>query len=170
MYSAYKLNKQGENYSLDIFLSQFWTKSHSNYSFLTCIQVPQEAVKVIWYSHLFKNFPVCCVRGLSIVSEADVFLGFSCFFNDPTGVGNLISGSSAFSKSSLNIWTFSVHVLLKPSLKDFEYYLASMWNESNCMVLWAFFGIAFLWDWNENWSFQAPWPLLSFPNWLAYWV
>ena len=65
-------------------------------------------------------------------------------------VGSLISGSSAFSKSSLNIWKFSVHILLKPSLKDFKHYLASMWNKYNCVVVWTFFGIAFLWDWNEN--------------------
>ena len=85
-----------------------------------------------WYSHLLKNFPqfivIHTVKGFSIVneSEVDVVLEFSCFFNDPTNVGNLISGSSAFSKSSLNIWKFSVHVLLKPSLEDFEHYLASM--------------------------------------------
>ena len=65
-------------------------------------------------------------------------------------------GSSAFSKSGLNIWKFLVHILLKPSLKYFEYYLASMWNEHNCKVIWAFFGIAFLWDWNENLTFSSP--------------
>ena len=86
------------------------------------------------------------------------------------GVDNLISGSSAFSKSSLNIWNFSVHILLKPSLKDFEHYFASMWNEHNYMVLWTIFGIAFLWDWNENQHFPVLWPLLNFPNLLAYWV
>ena len=85
-------------------------------------------------------------------------------------VGNLISGTSAFSKSSLNIWKFMVHVLLKPGLENFEYYFACMWDECNCVVVWAFFGIAFLWDWNENWPFQVLWPLLSFPNLLAYWV
>ena len=74
------------------------------------------------------------------------------------------------SKSSLYIWKFSVHILLKPSLKDFEYYLASMWNEHSCAVVWTFFGIALLWDWNENWSFPVLWPLLSFPNLLAYWL
>ena len=88
------------------------------------------------------------------------YLEFSCFFYDPVDVGNLISGSSAFSKSNLYIWKFSVHVLLKPGLKDFEHNLASMWNECNCMIIWTFFGIAFLWDWNENWLFRVPWPLL----------
>ena len=69
--------------------------------------------------------------------------------------GNLISGSSAFSESSLHIWKFSVHVLLKPDLENFEHYFTSVWDECNCVVVWAFFGIAFLWDWNENWFFQS---------------
>ena len=150
--------------------------SSSNCCFLTCIQVLQEAGKVVWYSHLFKNFPqfvvIYTVKGFSIVNEAeeDVFLEFSSFFYDPMDVGNFISGSSAFSKSSLNIWKFSFHILLKPSLKDFEHYVASMWNECNCMVVWTFFGIALRWDWNENWPFPVLWPLLSFPNLLAFWM
>ena len=74
------------------------------------------------------------------------------FFYDPMDAGSLISGSSAFSESSLNIWKFSAHILLKSSLKDFEHYLASMWNECNCVVVWTCFGIALLWDWNENWT------------------
>ena len=87
---------------------------------------------MVWYSHLFKTFPqfvvIHTVKGFSIVNEAevDVFLEFSCFFDDPLDVGNLIADSSAFSKYSLNIWKFSVHVLLKPSLKDFEHYFASV--------------------------------------------
>ena len=105
---------------------------------------------MVWYSHLFKNFPqlivIHTVKGFSVVSEAeiDVFLEFSCFFCYPTGVGNLISGSSAFSKTSLNIWKFSVHILLKPGLENFEHYFASMRNECNCEVVSTFFGIAFL--------------------------
>ena len=144
--------------------------------FLTCIQVSQEAGKVVWYSHLLKNFPqfvvIHTVKCFSIVSEAEVnvFMEFSCFFYDPADVGNLISGSSAFSKTSLNIWNFSVHILLKPSLKDFEHYLASMWNESNCMVVWIFFGIAFPCDWDENLPFPILWPLLNFPTLLTYWM
>ena len=112
------------------------------------------------------------VKGFGIVNkvEIDIFLELSCFFDDPTNVGNLISGSSAFSKSSLNIWKFSVHILLKPSLENFEHSFASMWDECNCEVVWAFFVIAFLWDWDENWRFPVLWPLLSFPNLLAYWV
>ena len=81
------------------------------------------------------------------------FLELSWFFNDPPDVGNLISGSSAFSKFSLNIWKFTVHILLKPGFENFEHYFASMWDECKCVVVWAFFGIAFLWDWNDNWPF-----------------
>ena len=98
---------------------------------LTCIHISQEAGQVVWYSHLFQNFlqfvVTHTVKAFNIVSEAvDIFLGFSCFLYDPMDVGNLVSGSSAFSKSSLYIFMFSVHVLLKPSLKDFEHYLASI--------------------------------------------
>ena len=74
-------------------------------------------------------------------AEVDVFLEFSCFFYDPVDVGNSISGSSAFSKTSLNIWKFTVHVLLKPRLENFEHYFASMWDECICAVVWTFFGI-----------------------------
>ena len=135
--------------------------SSSYCCFLTCIHISQEAGQVVWYSHLLKNFPqsvvIHTVKGFGILNEAeiDVFLELSCFFNDPADVGNLISGSLAFSKTSLNIWKFMVHVLLKPGLANFEHYFASMWDECNCTVVWAFFGIAFLWDWNENWPFQS---------------
>ena len=95
------------------------------------------------------------VEGFEIVNKAEVdaFLELSYFSNDATDVGNLISGSSAFSKSSLNTSKFMVHKLLKPGLENFEHYSASVWDECNCVVVWAFFGIAFLWDWNENWPF-----------------
>ena len=95
------------------------------------MQISQQASKVVWNSHLLKNFPqfvvIHLVKGFSIVSEAevDVFLELSCFFYDPKDVGNLISGSSSFSKSSLNIWEFLVHVLLKPHLEQSEHYFAS---------------------------------------------
>ena len=149
--------------------------SGCNCCFLTCIQVSKEVGKLVWYSHLLKNFPqfvvIHTIKSFSIVNEAevDVFLQFSCFFYDPMNVGNLISGSSAFSEFSLYIWKFLVHILLKPCLKDFEHYLASMWNERNCMVVWTFFGIALCWDWNENWLFPVLWPLWNFPNLLTYW-
>ena len=150
--------------------------SSSNCCFLTCIQISQEAHQVVWYSHLFQNFPqfavIHTVKGFGIVNKAeiDVFLELSCFFSDPVNVGNLISGSSAFSKTSLNIWNFMVCVLLKPGLENFECYFASVWDECNCAVVGTFFGIAFLWDWNENWPSPVLWPLLSFPNMLAYWA
>ena len=88
-------------------------------------------------------------------AEIDVFLELSCILDDPTNVGNLISGSSAFSKTSLNMQKFMAHVLLKPGLENSEHYCASMCDECNCAVVWAFFGIAFLWDWNEN-TFSSP--------------
>ena len=149
--------------------------SHSNCCFLSCIQVSQEAGKVVWYSRLFKNFPqfvvIHTVKGFNIVSEAevDVFLEFCCFSCDPTDIGNLISSSSTFSTYNLNVWKFLVHVLLKPSLENFEHYFASVWD-GNCSVVWTLFGIAFLWDCNENWPFPVLWPLVRFPNLLAYWM
>ena len=109
----------------------------SNCCFLTCIQVSREAGKEVWCSHPFENFPqlvvIHTVKGFGVVHEAeeDIFLELSGFFDDPADVGNLISCSSAFSKSSLNIWKFSIHVLLKPCLENFELYLASMGNECN---------------------------------------
>ena len=124
----------------------------SNCYFLTCIKISQETGKVVWYSHLFKSFPqfivIHTVKGFGIVNEAevDIFLEFSCFLYDAMDFGILISDSSAFSKSSLNIWKFSAHVLLKPSLQNFQHYFASMWDECNCAVVWTFFGIALLWD------------------------
>ena len=94
------------------------------------------------------------VFGIIIKPEIDVSLELSWFFDDPADVGNLISGFSAFSKTSLNIWKFMVHVV-KPGLENFEHYFASMWDECNLAVVWTFFGIAFLWDWNENWFYQS---------------
>ena len=91
------------------------------------------------------------------------FLELPFFFDDPMNVGNLISGSSVFSQSSPNNWRLTVHILLKPGLKNFEHYSASVWDEHNSMVVWAFFGIACLWNWNENWSSPVLWLLLSFP-------
>ena len=150
--------------------------SRYNCWFLACIQVSQEAGQVVWYSHLFQNFPqfivIDTVNVFCIVNKAeiDVFLELSCFFDDPMDVGNLIFGSSAFSKCSLNIWKFTVHILLKPDVENSEHHFTRKWDECNCSVVWAFFVIAFLWDWNENCPLPVLWPLLSFPNLLAYWV
>ena len=148
--------------------------SSSYCCFLTCLQVSQEVGKVVWYSRFFKNFQqfvvIHIVKSFSVLNEAEVdaFLKFPCFLYDPGNVGTLISVSSGLSKPSLYLWKFSVHVLLKPNLKDFEYCLANIWNEYNCEVDWTFFGIAFLWGWNETLPLPVLWPLLNFPNLLAY--
>ena len=123
-------------YSLEVLLSDLepvcCSMSSSNCCFLTCIQISQETGQVVWYSHFLKNFPhfvmIQTVKGFGTVykAEVDVLLELSCFFCDPMDVGNLVSGSSAFSKSSLNIWKFTVHLLLKSTLENFEHYLASM--------------------------------------------
>ena len=120
--------------------------SSSNCCFLTCIQISQEAGQVVWYSYLFQNFPhffvIHTIKGFGVVNKAeiDVFLELSWIFSDPADVGNLIPGSLAFSKSSLNIWKFLIHILLKPSLENFEHFFTSMWDECSCAVVWAFFG------------------------------
>ena len=148
--------------------------SSSNCCFLTCIQISQEAGKVVWYSQLFKNFLqfviIHIVKGFNVVNEADVFSGILLLFLWSSGCWQFDLWFLCLYKSSLNIWKFLIHILLKSSLKDFEHNLASMWNKCNCVVIWTFFGTALLWDWNENWLFSVLWPLLSFPNFLAYWV
>ena len=137
-------------YSFSYLESVCCSISSSNCCFLTCIQISQEAGQVVWYSHLFQNFPqfivIHTVKGFGIVNKAEVnvFLELSCFFDNPTDVGSLITGSSAFSKTSSNIWKFTVHVLLKPGLEHFEHYFTSVWDECSCAVVWAFFGFALL--------------------------
>ena len=161
--------------------------SSSNCCFLTCIHSSQEAGQVVWYSHLFQSFPqfivIHTVKDFGIVNKAeiDVFLELSCFFDDPSDVGNLISGPSAFSKTSLNIWKFTVHVLLKPGLENFEHYFTQLCDGCNCAVAWAFFGIAFFriemktdlfQSYGHCWIFQICWHIecstfttSSFPIW-----
>ena len=121
---------------------------------------------------IFQFFVINIVKGFNTANEAETyaFLEFPCLFCNPTDIGGLNSCSSSFSKSSLYIWNFLVHIQLEPSLKDFENNLASTWNECNCTVVWTFFGIACLWDWTENYPFPVLWPLLTFPNLLAYWM
>ena len=125
-------------------------------------------MQVAWYSHLLKNIPqlvvIHTVKGFGIANkEVDVFLELSCFFDDPMDVDNLIFGSSAFSKSNLNIWKFMVHVLLKSVLENFEHYFGSMCDECNCVVVWAlpFFGIGMKTDLFQScghcWVFQICW-------------
>ena len=176
IYSAYKSNKQSDNIQPWCTHFPIWNQSIVPYLVLTVAS---------WRAFRFLrrqvrlpgiNFPqfivIHTVKGFGIVNKAEPYfcLELSCFFDDPVAVGNLISGSSAFSKSNLNICNFTVHILLKPGLENFEHYFASVLDECNCAVLWTFLGIAFLWDCNENWPFQVQWPLLSFPNLLAYWM
>ena len=159
-------------YSLDILLSNFepvhCSMSSSNYCFLTCVQISQEAGKVVWYSHLLKNFLQFVVihsqRLLHSEWSRCFFLEFCCFFNDPMNLGNLICGSSAFSKFNLNIWKFTYCWSLASRILSITSLVCEM---SETVQFWTFFGIAFLWDWNENWPFPVLWPLLSFPNLLA---
>ena len=148
----------------------YWFLSSCSCCFLTCIEVSKEAGQMVWYSHLFQNFPpftvIHTVKGFGTVNKAeiDIFMELSCFFHDPADVGNLISDSSAFTITRLNIWKFMIHILLKLVLENFKNYSTGMWDECICVVVWAFFGVAFLRDWSENWLFPVPWPLLSFPN------
>ena len=130
---------------------------------ISCLQAPSSLIleprKIKSVTVSIVSQSICHeVMGL----EIDVFLEFSCFLHDPGDVVNLVSGSSAFPKTSFNNWKFTVHILLKRGLENFEHYFTSMWDECNWVVVWAFFGMAFLWDWNENWSFPVLWPLLSF--------
>ena len=117
--------------------------SSSNRCFLTCIEISQEAGQVVWYSHLFQKFPqfivIHTVKGLGIVNKAEIddFVELSCFFDDLADVGNLISDYSAFSITSLNIWKFMIHILLKPGLENFKNYFTSMWDECNFAVVWT---------------------------------
>ena len=152
-------------YSLDVLFFPIWNQSIVPCLVLTVASWPAYRFlrrQVRWSGisislRIFQFVVIYTVKSFSTVNEAevDVSLEFSCFFYDPVDVGNLISGSSDFSKSNLNIEKLSVHILLKPSLENFEHYFASMWNESNCVAVWTFFGIFLHWDWNENWPFPV---------------
>ena len=175
MYSAYELNKQytALTYSFSYLEPDCCSMSSSNCCFLTCLQISQEAGQVVWYSHLLKNFPqfvvIHPVKGFGIVNKAeiDVFLELSCFFDNPAAIWSLVllpflkpawtSGSSWFTYCWSLAWRILCITLLVCEM-------------SAIVVGWTFFGIAFLRNWNENWPFPVLWPLLSFPNLLAYWV
>ena len=111
---------------------------------------------MVWNSHLFKSFPqfdmINRVKGFSVVDEgeADVFLEFPCFLYDPANVGNLMSGSSSFSKPSLKIWNFLVYVMLKPSVQDFKHDLTSIGDECNCLMVSTIFSITLLGNWDKD--------------------
>ena len=154
MYSAYKLNKQDDNTQPWRTAFPIWNQSvvpcpvitvasWPAYRFLKR-QVRWTDIPISW--RIFQFVVIYPIKCFGVVSKAEivVFLEVCCFFNSPTDADNLISGSSAFSKTSLNIWNFTVHVLLNSGLENFEHYFISMWDECNCMVVWAFFAIAFL--------------------------
>ena len=128
-----------------------YSMSSSNCCFLTCIQISQEAGKVIWYFPLLKNFPQFVVthidKGFGVVNKAEVYVfpGLSCFFYDPMGVGNLISGSHVFSKFS-----FTVHILLKPCLENFEHYFTIVWDERSFAVVGDCLSLG--WEWKLTFS------------------
>ena len=171
--------------------------SSSNCCFLTCIPISQEAGQVVWYSHLLKNSPqfvvIKTVKGFGIVNKAevDVFMELSYFFNDPVNVGiwslawrilsiTLLACAPAAAQSLQWCPSLfypidgsppgSVHGILLTRIVEWVAISFPLWDECNFAVVWAFFGTAFLWDWNENWPIPVLWPLLSFPNLLAYWV
>ena len=149
-------------YSLDVSISWFVNQSVVPYPVLTVAswpayrflrrQVRRSSLRIF---HRFFLWPTQSKHFVVSKAGVDVFMELSCFFNDPRDIGNLISGSSAFSKSSLNIWKFTVHVLLKPGLEYFENYFASLWDECNCAVVWTFFAVAFSWKWKKNWTFPT---------------
>ena len=175
MYSAYKLNKQGDNIQPWCTPFPIWNPCSvltvalwPAYRFLRR-QVRWSGIPIslrIFHSSLWSTGSKAFTKSMKQI----IFWNSLSFFYDLTDVGNLISGYSVSSKPSLYIWKSLVHVLMKPSLKDFEHNLASMWDEHNCTVAWTYFGIALLWDWNENWLSPVLWPVLSFPNLLTYWV
>ena len=169
-YSVYKLNKQSDNIQPCIPFPIL------NQPIVSCLVLTLDPYtgKVVCHAHLFKNFPVCCDpqsqnHSIVIEGEVDVFLEFPWFLHHPENVGNLISGSSTFPKPSWYIWKFLVHVLLKPRLKDFEHYLASIkkWVQfySSLNIFWHYPSLGLEWK-----LFSVLWSLLSFLNLLRYWV
>ena len=159
-------------YSFPVLEPVCFSMSRSNCCILTCIQISQEAGEVAWYSHFLKNFQqfvvIHPVKGFGIVNKAEV----DVFFWNSVALLMIQWMLALWSLAPLPflnpswtfIWKFMVHILLEPGLENFEHYFARVWDKCSCLVVWAFFGIAFLWHWNENWPFQALWPLLSFPN------
>ena len=141
----------------------------SNCCFLTCIQISQETGNVVWFSHLLKNFPQFVVIHTvkCFGTEVDVFMELF-MIQWMLAIWSLVP--LPFLKPAWTSGSSQFMLLLKPDLENFEHYFTSVWDECNCAVVWTFFGLAFLWDWNENGHFPVLWPLLSFPNLLAYWV
>ena len=168
-HSAYNFNKQRDNIQPCRIPFPTWNQSVASWPTYRFLRRQVRWSGIPMCLRIFRFVVIHTVKGFRVVNEAevDIFLEFPCFPYDSTNVGNLIS---AFSKPCLFIWKFSVHLLLKPSLKDFEHNLTSMGSECNCPIHWAFFSITLLWNWDENWTFSVLWTLLGFPNFLAYWV
>ena len=166
MYSAYKLNRQGDNIELWCTPFPIWNLSVVPCPVLTVASWPAYRflkMQVRWPGiPISQNFPqfvvIHTVKGFGVVNKArvDVFLELSCFsmIQQRLAIWSLVP-LHFLNPPWTDIWKFMVHVLLKPGLENFEHSFASMWNEYNCAVVWTFFGIAFLWDWNENWAFQS---------------
>ena len=175
MYTAYKLKKAGWQhtalmYSFVNLEPVLCSMSGSNRCFLTCIQISQEAGKVVCHSHVFKTFPVCClphIKHFIIVNEAKVYVFFWKSFH------------FSIIQQILTIWSLIPLPFLNPAWTSVSFQLTYCWSlawrilsitllawdECNCVAVWTFFGITLLRGWNENWSFIVLWPLLSFPNW-----
>ena len=180
MYSAYKVNKQGDNIQPWLTPFPIWNQSVVSCPVLTAASWPacRFLRKQVRWSDIPISFRIFhsllwSTQSKIVVNEAevDVFLKFSCFFYDPVDVGNLISGSSAFSKSSLNIWKFSVHILLKRGLENLEHYFARVWDECSCAWVWIsltlpFFEIGMKTDLFQScghcWVFQICWHIEPF--------
>ena len=180
MYSAHKLNKQGNNIQPWSTPFPIWNQSVVPCPVLTVASWPAYRFlkrQVGWYGipisfRIFQFTVIHTVKWFGIVNktETDVFLKLSCFFDDPADAGNLICGSFAFFINQLEHLEVHNSCIAEACLGEFWALLYQHVRWGNCAVVWAFFGIAFLWDWNENWPFLVLWPLLSVPNLLAYWV
>ena len=179
LYSACKLNKQAD--SIQPWCTPFpiWNQSIVQCPVLSVASWPAYRLlrrQVRWsgiptFLRIFHSLWRSTHKDFLVVNETEVdFFFFLILLLFLWFSSNLLSGSSAFSKSSLDIWKFSAYILLKPRLENFEHYFARVWDECNCAVVWTLFDMAFLWDWNKNGPFLVLWPLLNFPNLLACWV
>ena len=175
MCSAYRLNKQGDSRQPCHTPFSILNKSVVPYGALTVASWPTYRIlrrQVKWSGILLsKSFPQFVmshtIKDFSTVDETEVFLKFPCFLYNPVNVGNLISSSSSFSKPSLNILKFLVHIMLKPSMQDFKHDLTSIRNECNCPMVSTFFGASLLGNWDEDWLFPVLWPLLGLSDLLT---
>ena len=181
MCSTYRLNRQGDRrqtcctpFSI-LNQSSIPSIQGSNCCFLTCIQISQESGKMVWYTHLFKRFPEYYdPHSQSLWCSwwkrcRCVSLEFPSFLYDPANVVILVFSSSSFSKPSLDIWKFLVHMMLKPSMQNFKHDLTSMGDECNCLMVSTFFNTTLFGNWDEDWSFPVLWPQLGLPDLLKNW-